>query len=155
MSPLSTTYCSLRFSDADLGMHEIISKLLRYMATGGIAAVADVGGFAFLIDAQLNVLIAGIASFWAAALVNYLLTSQFVFGRTATAHGFALFLFAALIGLTVNIGITMLGVYLLTFPPTVAKLVGVGTAFLINFGLNMLFVFPQKRILKAPRDGSS
>ena len=103
MSLLSTMHCSLRFSDADLGMHKIVSKFLRYMVTGGIAAVVDVGGFALLINAQLNVLIAGIASFCAAALVNYLLTSQFVFGRTATAHGFALFLFAALIGLSVNV----------------------------------------------------
>ena len=87
MSRLSTMPCSLRFSDADPGMHKIVSKFLRYMVTGGIAAVTDVGGFAALINARLNVLTAGIASFCAAALVNYLLTSQFVFGRTATAHG--------------------------------------------------------------------
>jgi len=114
------------------------------MVTGGIAAAADVGGFAFLIDAKLNVLIAGIASFCAAALVNYLLTSQFVFGRTVTADGFALFLFAALIGLGVNVSITMAGVYILMLPPIAAKLVGIGIAFLINFGLNLLFVFHPK-----------
>jgi putative flippase GtrA len=125
-------------------MRNIVSKLLRYMVTGGIAAVVDVGGFALLINAQLKVLIAGTASFCTAALVNYLLSSRFVFGSTATYNGFALFLLAALIGLSINVGVTMAGVYLLILPPVVAKLVGICSAFLINFGLNAFLVFRPK-----------
>ncbi len=75
---------------------------LRYSRGG-----RDASGFAFLINAHLNILIAGIASFCAAALVNYLLMSQFIFDRIATALGFAVFLFAALIGLSVNVSITV------------------------------------------------
>jgi putative flippase GtrA len=145
MSLLSMMRCLLQFSDTDLGMHEIVSKFLRYVVTGGVAAMADTGGFAFLIDAHLNVLIAGIASFCAAAVVNYLLTCQFVFGRIVSARGFALFLFAALIGLSVNVGITVIGVYLLILPPIAAKLVGIGFAFLLNFCLNVFFVFHAKK----------
>jgi hypothetical protein len=62
-----------------------------------------VGGFAFLVNAHLNILI---SDRWyrqflrrRPSLVNCLLTSQFVFDRVATARGFAL-LFAALIGLS-------------------------------------------------------
>jgi len=131
-------------------MHNIVSNFLRYMVTGGIAAVTDVGGFAFLINARLNVLIAGIASFCVAALVNYLLTSRFVFGGTATAFGFTLFFFAALIGLSVNVSITIVGVYLLLLTPIVAKVVGIGIAFIVNFGLNMLFVFQPKNTQRVP-----
>jgi putative flippase GtrA len=118
---LSMMRCLLQFSDTDLGMHEIVSKFLRYVVTGGVASMADAGGLAFLIDAHLDVLIAGIASFCAAAVVNYLLTCQFVFGRIVSARGFALFLFAALIGLSVNVSITVIGVYVFILPPIVAS----------------------------------
>lgn len=56
----------------------------------------------------------------------------------------ALFLFAALTGLTANVGVTLAGVYFLGLPPLFAKLVGIGTAFLVNFGLNVRIVFPPK-----------
>ena len=125
-------------------MRELISKLLLYTVTGGIAAVVDAGGFALLINAKLNIALAGTISFCAAALVNYRLTSQFVFGRDATIHGFTLFMFAALTGLTINVGVTLGGVYFLGLPPVVAKLAGIGTAFLINFGLNVGIVFRAK-----------
>src|SRR6516225_8417755 len=102
-------------------MGELISKLLLYMVTGGIAAIVDAGGFAILIKTKLGIVLAGTISFGVAALVNYRLTSQFVFNRNATMHGFALFLFAALTGLTVNVGVTVIGVFLLALPALVAK----------------------------------
>jgi putative flippase GtrA len=125
-------------------MHELISKLLLYTITGGIAAVVDTGGFALLINAKLNIALAGVISFCTAALVNYRLTSQFVFSREITIHGFTLFLFAALTGLTINVGVTVAGVYFFGLPPVAAKLAGIGTAFLINFGLNVGIVFRTK-----------
>ena len=122
-------------------MREVLSKLVRYGVTGGIAAIVDAGGFALLLEAGLVVAAAGTLSFCAAALVNYGLSSRFVFARSATAHGFALFFVAALIGLSVNLGITLAGVYLAGLPPIVAKIAGIGVAFLVNFALNLLVVF--------------
>jgi putative flippase GtrA len=122
-------------------MREVASKLVRYAMTGGIAAVVDAGLFALLVNARLSILLSSVLSFCTAALVNYRLTSQFVFGRGANLHGFALFLSAALIGLSVNIGMTLIGVYALALPPIVAKILGIGTAFLVNFLLNLRIVF--------------
>jgi len=109
--------------------------------TGGVAAVVDAGGFALLVGEGLGVAVAGVLSFCTAAVVNYLLTSKFVFGREASARGFALFLSAALIGLSVNVGLTLLGFYMLGLQPVVAKLIGIGTAFFVNFLINLCFVF--------------
>jgi putative flippase GtrA len=125
-------------------MVELISKLLRYIVTGGIAAVVDLGCFDLLIKGGLSIAPASVVSFCAAALVNYRLTSQFVFSHDATIHGFALFLLAALTGLSVNVGVTLAGVSFFGLPPLIAKLVGIGAAFLVNFGLNVRVVFRAK-----------
>jgi putative flippase GtrA len=47
---------------------------------------------------------------------------------------------AALIGLTVNIGVTCVGVFIVGLPPLAAKLVGIAIAFIVNF-LNLRIVF--------------
>ena len=122
-------------------MRAVLTKLIRYGVTGGIAAIVDAGGFALLLKAGLAVWAAGTLSFCIAAGVNYGLSSRFVFARSATAHGFALFFVAALIGLSVNLGVTLAGVYLAGLVPIAAKIVGIGTAFLVNFALNLLVVF--------------
>jgi putative flippase GtrA len=122
-------------------MTELFFKLMRYAVTGGIAALIDAGGFALLIKMDLNVVPASIFSFCVAALVNYRLTSHFVFNHSATINRFVLFMFAALTGLTINVGITLAGIFFFGLPPLVAKLGGIGIAFLVNFGLNLQIVF--------------
>ena len=126
-------------------MRDVLSKLLPYAMTGGIAAVVDAGGFALLVNAKMGVAIAGILSFCTAAVVNYLLTSKLVFGREASLRGFALFFSAALIGLSINVGLTLLGFYVLGLEPLAAKLIGIGTAFFVNFLINLRVVFRPAR----------
>lgn len=134
-------------------MREILSKLARYGITGGIAAVVDAGGFALLLRTGLAVTIAATLSFCIAAGVNYGLSSRFVFARGATARGFALFFVAALIGLSINLGVTLAGVYLAGLAPILAKIAGIGTAFLVNFALNLLVVF-RPSAAAPPRPGT-
>jgi putative flippase GtrA len=126
-------------------MRELLAKLVRYGMTGGIAAIVDAGGFALLVGAGLGIAASGTTSFCVAALVNYFLSSRFVFGQGRTATGFAFFFAVAVIGLAINVGVTLVGVYWLGLPPIVAKITGIGTAFLINFGLNACFVFRRSR----------
>lgn len=118
-------------------MLDLIGKLLQYGVTGGIAAVVDAGGFMLLVNAKLGIVVASCLSICIAALVNYSFTSRFVFNREATVRGLAVFTAAALIGLMVNIGVTFLGVF--TVGP--AKLTGIGTAFIVNFLINLRIVF--------------
>lgn len=122
-------------------MRDFVWRLLQYAVTGGIAAVVDAGGFVLLVNAKLGIVVAGCLSFCIAALVNYNLTSQFVFNREATLRGFAPFLAAALIGLTVNLGVTSMGVFVVGLPPLAAKLMGIAIAFFVNFLLNLRVVF--------------
>ena len=126
-------------------MRDFVWRFLQYGLTGGIAAVVDAGGFVLLVNAKLSIVVASCLSFCIAALVNYNLTSQFVFDREATVRGFASFLIAALIGLTVNIGVTFMGVFMMGLPPLAAKLMGIAIAFIVNFLINLRIVFHTKR----------
>jgi len=120
---------------------DLLWKLLQYGVTGGIAAVVDAGGFVLLVNAKLNIVVASCLSFCIAALVNYSLTSRFVFNREATVRGLAAFTAAALVGLMVNLGVTLLGIFTVGMPPLAAKLAGIGTAFIVNFLINLRVVF--------------
>jgi putative flippase GtrA len=94
-----------------------------------------------LVNARLNIVVASCLSFCIAALVNYSLTSRFVFNREATLRGLAAFTAAALVGLMVNIGVTLLAIFTVGLPPLAAKLAGIGTAFIVNFVINLRVVF--------------
>jgi putative flippase GtrA len=116
-------------------------KLLRYFLTAGAAASVDVGGFAALCLTAIPIAVAAITSFCVATVVNYLLTSRYVFNQLPTMQGYGLFFAAAVGGLLVNVSVTLLGSLYLGIAPVLAKTVGVGTAFLVNFWLNLRVVF--------------
>lgn len=121
------------------------TRLFRYFLTAGIAAIVDVGGFALLCLTPLPVVVSATTSFCIAAVVNYLLSSRLAFQAVPTLHGFGLFLVAAVGGLLVNVSVTLLGTKYLALAPVFAKIAGVGTAFLVNFWINLRVVFRTPR----------
>ena len=125
-------------------MRETGLKLLRYGLTAGTAAIVDAGGFAILIGAGIGPATSAVSSFCAAVLVNYWLSSRFVFGGARSARGFVLFFAVALLGLSVNVGVTLLAIYQFGQVPIVGKILGIGTAFLVNFALNLGIVFRKR-----------
>jgi len=122
-------------------MRDLSTKFKRYFVTAGLAAIVDAGGFALLILAKMDPAPAAATSFCVGTVVNFQLTSRLVFHKSPTGRRYALFLFAALIGLIVNVGATLAGMAFLGLPPVVSKIAGIGTAFLLNFALNVGVVF--------------
>jgi putative flippase GtrA len=122
-------------------MTELFTKLFRYFLTAGVASIVDVGGFALLCLTPLPLAASAIASFCVAAVVNYLLSSRFAFHRAATMRGFGLFFAAAMGGLAVNVAVTLAATKYLGLMPVLAKIAGVGIAFLVNFWINARIVF--------------
>jgi putative flippase GtrA len=127
---------------------DLHDKLARYFLTAGVASVVDLGLFALLTRVDVAIPVAAAASFCVAAVVNYLLSSRFAFHRAASLRGFGLFFVAALGGLAVNVGVTSLGHALLGMPPVLAKVAGIGTAFLLNFWINLRVVFRSHAVLQ-------
>lgn len=129
----------------------LFARLPGYFVTGGIAAIVDIGGFWALSAAGLATPVAATLSFLVAAVVNYQLSARLVFRHMVSFSGFGRFLAAALIGLGINVGVTtaLAGNGL---QPVMAKIAGVGVAFLVNYLLAALVVF---RNAADPKDESS
>ena len=119
----------------------MVTKFVRYAITGGTAAVVDFIVFLLLLTLSLPVVVCAIASWIVAAVVNYLLTSRFVFSRRPSpSHGLK-FVAIAAIGLSINVGVTTVCADYLSVAPALAKALGTGTAFIFNFLANVRIVF--------------
>ena len=119
----------------------MIAKFGGYIVTGGIAAVVDVTGFRLLFAVGLPLVASAIVSWLIAAVVNYNLTSRFVFKYTPNHRHGVIFLLAAALGLSVNAGVTGFCAESLGVVPVLAKIIGIGAAFGFNFLMNAFLVF--------------
>ena len=122
-----------------------LGKLGRYALTAGAAAVVDLGGFAALHALGLGVPTAATASYLAANVANYVLSARYAFGARASPARYPAFLAGSAAGLLVNVGVTALAAGPLGAPPSLAKLIGIGMAFGVNFAINWLVIFPARR----------
>jgi putative flippase GtrA len=129
-----------------------LRTLFRYILTGGTAAVVDLSIFTLLHGLGVAIPLAGACSSGVAVVVNYSLSSTFVFKMPLSVKGFFMFFLGALLGLTINNGVTVAGsaahislivagISVAPFQPVLAKIAGIGTAFLFNFWLNSTIVF--------------
>ena len=117
-------------------------QALGYLLVGGLAAVVDIGLFHLLVSRAEGVLLPAVASFMVAAVVNYSLSSIWVYRRQwRSIRRATTFLLFALVGLSINAGATWWLVHSLPVPATLAKVGGVGIAFVVNFLMNTFIVF--------------
>jgi putative flippase GtrA len=115
-----------------------------YTLAGGLAAGVDVGGFHWLAPRLEPLLLAAVLSFVLAAMVNYTLSSLWVYRRPwRSLRRAALFLGLACVGLAVNAGVTWWLASAWPVHATLAKVGGVASAFLINFWMNTRLVFAR------------
>jgi putative flippase GtrA len=136
----------------------VLIKFARYFVTGGVAAIVDAGGFALLHNfGGLATPPAAVVSYAVATIVNFQLTARFVFAQKASGRGYLVFLSAALVGMMVNVGVTVCTERLFGLPPVVDKIIGIATAFSINFMLNLMVVFrpttQPREFFESPRLG--
>lgn len=116
-------------------------QFLRYVLTGGAAAIVDLGGFWLLFHLGTAVIPAAMASWFVAALANYALSSRFVFESERSLHGGIKFVIGASIGFSLNVCFTAIGARGLGIYPPAAKVIGIGGAFVFNFAINRFWVF--------------
>ena len=141
---LSHKLAEVRIGQCAQALWQRLPPLLRYAATGGLAAAVDIGGFAVLAGLLPGVLAPAAASFLLAAAVNYRVSAAGVFGsewRNARQAG--RFLMGACLGLAVNAGATTALAAWTQWPPLAAKLAGVGLDFGFNFQLNARWAFKK------------
>jgi putative flippase GtrA len=142
------------------------ARLRRYILTGATAAVVDVTIFNVLhAGGGMPVVLAASCSFCVAAVVNYALSSIFVFGHALSLRQLTRFFGVAVLGMTINVGVTGVADALAPFqamvawasgiaglPPTflapyaadLGKVCGIGVAFAFNFYMNNTVVFRER-----------
>lgn len=123
---------------------EVVDKFRRYILTGGTAAVVDWAIFTSLHALGVPAVAATTCSFLIAAVVNYSLCCLLVFHRPLSLRGFFLFLSGAALGYCINTTVTLSAMSLTHFPAEVCKVAGIGTAFLLNFYVNLTVVFRDR-----------
>ena len=117
-------------------------QALGYLLVGGLAAVVDIGLFHLMVSRVDGVLLPAVGSFLVAAVVNYMLSSVWVYRRQwRSLRRASQFLLFALVGLCINAGMTWWLAQAFTMVPTLAKIGGVGIAFGANFLMNTFIVF--------------
>lgn len=122
-------------------LNAVLLKLSGYVVSGGIAAIFDAGGFALLHRGGTPTALAAVVSFLLAALVNFQLSSNYVFMQAPSRRSFALFLSMATLGLAINAGLTVAISSTAGLPPEIAKILAIAVTFVINFLLNYFIVF--------------
>ncbi|WP_128255562.1 GtrA family protein [Falsirhodobacter deserti] len=122
-----------------VGSDALSGRFARYLFVGGSAAIVDLGGFVLLIQAGYGTAAAAAASFAFAAVYNFTLSSSVVFRTGSTWRRFVMFMALALVGVSVNTGVTTLAATWL--PEVLAKVAGIGMAFGLNFWMNNTIVF--------------
>lgn len=118
-----------------------LPPILRYVLTGGVAAIVDLGGFVLLQGVGLGLAAAAAVSFSLAAVVNFALSARYVFAAELSARRFSIFLVFALAGLLINTVVTVLAGTTLALPGWLAKCCGIGVAFGFNYIANARVVF--------------
>ena len=106
--------------------------------------MVDIGGFACFSVTPIPTILAATCSFLAATVVNFLLTSRFVFRVTATVRRYLDFVAGSLLSLLVNVSLTSIGAILLAIPRTEAKTIAVGITFILSFWINHRLVFRRE-----------
>jgi putative flippase GtrA len=127
-------------------MEHLLKKLYGYFITAGTAAIIDIGGFNILYQNRVNIYLAASVSFIVAAIVNYQLTSRFVFNTNPSKNSFYKFFSIALLGMAINVLITVFLINVHNINPMLSKLIAIGIAFFVNFYLNLKIVFTTPKI---------
>ena len=135
-------YCIFRYNAPRA---PIPIQLFLYLFIGGLAALVNIGLFAFLTSFNSSVSIAAAISFVVAAIVNYILCILILFRHRAkwkTATEIMIYSLVVVIAGAIDVSITSFAVSL-NVPLITAKAIATATVFLINFFGRRFFVFPE------------
>jgi putative flippase GtrA len=120
------------------------SKFLRYFTFGAMAATLQVATLTILVEVVLlDKVIASIAAFYFAVVVNYFLQSQYTF-RSVEPHWIAMpkFISFSTIGAGVNALIFFLLIKVIHY--VLAQCVALLIVFILNYGVSKTLVFRRQ-----------
>ena len=123
-------------------------QLFRYFFVGGFAFLVDYGLLVLLTEVfGLHYLVSATISFLAGLVVNYLLSPSWIFRKSTLENKWAEFLIFAVIGV-VGLGLNNLLLYLFTdklhIHYMISKLLTTAIVMIWNFGARKIILFNKK-----------
>lgn len=123
-------------------------QLFRYFFVGGFAFLVDYGLLVLLTEVfGLHYLVSATISFLAGLVVNYLLSTSWIFRKSTLENKWAEFLIFAVIGV-VGLGLNNLLLYLFTdklhIHYMISKLLTTAIVMIWNFGARKVILFNKK-----------
>lgn len=117
-----------------------IGNFTKYFVSGGIAAIVEILSFKLLMHFS-NVMTSGLISFLIALIVNYVISSNYVFRKEISILYFVRFSAGAWVGFLINMSALYVFSVELGIFPIYSKILAIGMAFVFNFLINAIFVF--------------
>ena len=123
-------------------------QLFRYCFVGGLAFLVDYGLLVFFTEVVgLHYLISATISFIAGLVVNYLLSTSWIFRKSKLENKWAEFIIFAIIGV-IGLGLNNLLLYLFTDKVNIhymiSKLLTTAIVMIWNFGARKFILFTNK-----------
>ena len=122
-------------------------QLIIYFFIGAISAVVNIGAFAALAGAHMQMDLAVVIAFLIAAAVNYLLCIAILFRHKARWSSFGeimAYLLTIVIMGAVDVGVTR-GLIAISCSVMCAKVISTIVGFFGNYFLRKVLVFPEKK----------
>jgi putative flippase GtrA len=124
--------------------YPLISKLVKYVFAGGMAAVTEwlIYGFCVYYP-HLHYFPSACVAFMVATAVNYVLSVHYVFqpGRHSRRREILMVYMISLVSLVLNLGVLTMLIELASMNAMVAKILATGFVFMWNFMARYLWVF--------------
>ncbi len=117
-----------------------------YFCVGGFCALIDWGVFYILYSRiKFTYLLAAFLAFVIATGVNYFLSSRLFITKGKGRVREAAYVYAAsLLAMCVDLSVMMFCIEVLAVIPLLAKIIGTGSAFFINYGARQFFIFSKE-----------
>jgi putative flippase GtrA len=127
------------------GESRLVPQFSRYTLVSAVALAVDFGFFMLLCALGVMATLAGIVGYTIGMIVNYILSSRFVFDTAgldkSQLRQFCEFAVSGVVGIALTGFVIAISTEMCGFGPVVAKVIATGVSFVAVFAIRRVFVF--------------
>lgn len=126
-------------------MNKLSKEIYRFLITGILAFAIDYSLlYIFTEYFKIHVLVSSTLSFFISLVINYILSTKWVFQTKKDTKEFIFFVIFSVIGLLINQVIMKIGIYNFKCPYMIVKVFATGIVMVYNFITRKFLLFTKK-----------